>query len=142
MSSTLCAASSTVSAQEKRKCHGAKPKPPTKSDLLQTDANGRTKNSHVHTFASKTKTQSWSSIQVNLQFLKTKQQKTQSPENSRQTTLRNRTDTILLQGGQGAGNTHFFQKKLILAKQKVLWGFLKKFNNVNNYWVSLNAFPY
>lgn len=112
MSSTLCAASRTVSAQEKRKCNGAKPKPPTKSDLLQTDANGRTN----------TKTQSRSSIQVNLQFLKTKQQKTQSPENSCQTALQNRTDTILL-GGGGAGNTLFFQKKLILAKQRVLWVF-------------------
>lgn len=34
MSSTLCAASRTVSAQEKRKCNGAKPKSPTKIDFI------------------------------------------------------------------------------------------------------------
>lgn len=73
MASTLCAVSKKVSAQEK-KCIKAKAKPPEKSDLLwiTKSTHRRIKNSHMHTLQYKTKTQSWSSSQINLQFLKLK----------------------------------------------------------------------
>lgn len=58
MASTLCAASKKVSAQKKKKCIKAKPKPPEKSDLLwiTKSTHRRIKNSHMHTFQYKTKT--------------------------------------------------------------------------------------
>lgn len=75
MPSTLCAASKKVSAQGKRKWTEAKPKPQQKViySTLQNPLMKETKNSHTHTLEYKTKTQSRSSIQVNLQFLKPKQ---------------------------------------------------------------------
>lgn len=76
MASTLCAAckkSQCSGGGKKELKQNQSPQKKVIYSRLQNPLMEEPKNSHTHTLQYKTKTQSWSSNQVNLQFLKLKQ---------------------------------------------------------------------